>query len=147
MMVIEFYLQRKDDGSSTGDIDVYFELAFISESGKTLCSWRSKQHTFDKSEYWGCKCFRSQEEVFVTKKSEYLPWNNLTARCKIWRCDGKVAVDKYFLAETRVAIQRRTFIWEIQKFSTIGCFETKHLVIRSITNEVLMKFDLHLTGG
>ncbi|GFV29795.1 speckle-type POZ protein B [Trichonephila clavipes] len=86
-------------------------------------------------------------EVFVTKQSEYLSYNILTARCKIWRCDVNVGVDKYFLAETRVAIQRRSFHWDIEKFSTIGYNDTKHLGITSITNEVLMTVDLCLTGG
>ncbi|GFW08714.1 TD and POZ domain-containing protein 3 [Trichonephila clavipes] len=89
----------------------------------------------------------SQKEVFVRNKSDYLPLNTLTVRCRIWRRDGEVGVDKYFLAGTRVVVQQRSFQWEIEKFSTIGYNEKKHLVIRSIRNEILMIFDLYFTGG
>ncbi|GFQ71638.1 speckle-type POZ protein-like B [Trichonephila clavata] len=144
---INFSLQRKNDGSSEEDIDVSFELAFFLENGKILWSSRQQKHGFSKGEIYECLDAISQNEVFVRDKSVYLPLNTLTARCKIWRCDGKVGVDKYFLAETRVAVQRRSFQWKLKNFDTIGCYETEHLVIRSITNEILMKFELYLSGG
>ncbi|GFR30520.1 speckle-type POZ protein B [Trichonephila clavata] len=144
---IEFFLHRKNDRSCTDDIDVYFELEFLSGSGKTVCSHRGEKQTLSKCSYPGFYSTLCREEVFVRNKSEYLPLNTLSARCKIWRCDGKDAVDKYFLAETRVAVQRRSFHWQIENFSTIGCNDTKHLVIRSITNQILMTFDLYFTGG
>ncbi|GFU18287.1 TD and POZ domain-containing protein 5 [Trichonephila clavipes] len=144
---IGFFLYRKDDGSGTDDIDVYFELAFLSESGKTLCSALSGKRTCKKGSSWGFNSFQSREVVFVTAKSNYLPSDTLTAQCKIWRCDGKVGVYKHFLAGTRVAIEKRSFQWEIEKFSTIGCNEKKHFVIRSGTSGILMTFDLYFTGG
>ncbi|GFQ72003.1 TD and POZ domain-containing protein 5 [Trichonephila clavata] len=144
---VGFYLHRKDSGSSsTGKIDVYFELAFLSESGEIICSCRSAQLTFRKCSSRGFDSFKSREDVFVTHKSRYLPFNTLTAQCKIWNCDKKVAVDKYYLAGTCVTVQQISFHWHIEKFITIGYYDTKHSVIRSITNEILVRFDLYLTG-
>ncbi|GFY48871.1 TD and POZ domain-containing protein 5 [Trichonephila inaurata madagascariensis] len=143
---IGFYLHRKDGGSSTDEIDVYFELAFLSESGTVLCSCRSVKLTFSKCSSWGFDSFKSRENVFVAYKSGYLPFNTLTAQCKIWNCDKKVDVHKYFLAGTCVAVQQISFHWQIEKFITIGYNDTKHSVIRSIANEILVKFDLYLTG-
>ncbi|GFR30512.1 speckle-type POZ protein [Trichonephila clavata] len=143
---IGFYLRRKNDGSSTSSIYVYHELAFLSKSGKILWSYRETKHAFFKRSTRECFPEISLEEI-VRNKSKYLPLNTLTARCKIWRWDGKDAVDKYFLAETRVAVQRRFFQWEIEQFSTMGHNEKKHLVIRSITNEILITFDLYFNGG
>ncbi|GFS56269.1 uncharacterized protein TNIN_234001 [Trichonephila inaurata madagascariensis] len=140
---IGFYLHRKDDGSGTDDIDVYFELAFLSKCGDNLCSSRSVKLTFSKGSSWGFDAFAS---FTVLSSKQYLPFNILTARCKIWRYDRKVAVGKCFLAGTRVAVQRRSFHWEIENFNTIGCNDTKHLAIRSIRNEILVKFDLNLTS-
>ncbi|GFY71946.1 protein roadkill [Trichonephila inaurata madagascariensis] len=141
---IGFYVHRKADGSGTDNIDVYFELAFLSSSGNTLCNSRSAKLTFSKGSSWGFDSFVIQSTVLSSK--EYLPYNILIARCKMWRCDKKVGVDKYFLAKTLVAVQRISFQWEIEKFSTIGFNDTKHSVIRSITNEVLAIFYLNLTG-
>ncbi|GFS73684.1 speckle-type POZ protein [Trichonephila clavipes] len=138
---IGFYLHRKDDG--TDDIDVYFELAFLSGSGKTLSSSRSAKLTFSKGSSWG---FDSFESFTVLSSTEYLPYNILTARCKIWRCGGKVGAEKYFLAGTHVAVEQRCFQWKVEKFSTVGFNDTKHSVIRSIKNEVLAIFYLNLTG-
>ncbi|GFR19129.1 speckle-type POZ protein B [Trichonephila clavata] len=142
--MIEFYLHRKDDGSSTDDIDVYFELAFLSESGKTLCSSQSAKLRFSKGSSWGFDSFEKQTTVYSSR--EYLPYNILIAQCKMWRCDEKVGVEKYLMAESYVAVQRRSFQWNIEKFSTIGCNDQRHSVIRSITNEVLAIFYLNLTG-
>ncbi|GFR30513.1 TD and POZ domain-containing protein 5 [Trichonephila clavata] len=142
--MIGFYLHRNYDGSSTDDIDVYFGLAFLSESGKTLCSSRSAKLRFSKGSSWGFDSFVQHSTVYSS--SEYLPYNILIARCKMWRCDEKVGVEKYFMAESYVAVQRRSFQWNIEKFSTIGCNDQRHSVIRSITNEVLAIFYLNLTG-
>ncbi|GFY77743.1 speckle-type POZ protein B [Trichonephila inaurata madagascariensis] len=135
---MEFFLHRKRDDSSKELISVYFEQTFLSENGKIL--WNSRepqQRLFYKGAFFKCFTAIRHKEVFFRQKSEYLPLNTLTVRCKIWRCDGKVGVDKYLLAETRVAVQRRSFQWKIENFSTI----------RSTANEVLMEFDLYLTGG
>ncbi|GFQ89956.1 TD and POZ domain-containing protein 3 [Trichonephila clavata] len=74
---IGFYLQRKDDGSSTDDIEVNFELAFLSGCGKTLCSSRSVKHTFSKDSIVGFDFFAHQSTVFSS--IEYLPLNTFNS--------------------------------------------------------------------
>ncbi|GFU28154.1 TD and POZ domain-containing protein 3 [Nephila pilipes] len=142
---IAFGLKRSEDDSHVKEIVVFFELAFLSANGSILCSLRTARDTFIKFNIKRSECFEKQENVYVIRKAEYLPLNTLTAQCKIWRCDGKAPVDEYFLAQTCVAIEQRSFSWQIEEFSTIGADLKKELLIKSIKNKTLMSFDLNLT--
>ncbi|GFU04250.1 TD and POZ domain-containing protein 3 [Nephila pilipes] len=144
---IAFGLQRSEDDSHIHGIEVYIELAFLSENGSILSLIRSAKNTVNKLNIKRSECFEKQENVYVARKSEFLPFNTLTARCKIWRCDGKLSIDEYFLARTSVAVEQRSFEWKIEQFSTIKAYQKKNLVIRSIANEALLTFFLYLTGG
>ncbi|GFY38099.1 hypothetical protein TNIN_398211 [Trichonephila inaurata madagascariensis] len=50
---MEFFLHRKHDGSKIEDIDICYELTFLSESGKILWSSLVTKCAFGKGASWG----------------------------------------------------------------------------------------------
>ncbi|GFY64189.1 hypothetical protein TNIN_125961 [Trichonephila inaurata madagascariensis] len=73
---------------------------------------------FKPGENWGCDEFVRCEEVFNIRRKDYLPGDVLTARCRIWDLDENIARDGHWFARSRIGVQRRSFLWNIEKFSS-----------------------------
>ncbi|GFY56061.1 hypothetical protein TNIN_348821 [Trichonephila inaurata madagascariensis] len=98
--------------------DIGFELSFIAVDGSVLVSKRIHANDFKPGENWGFDEFVRREEVFNIRREDYLPGDVLTARCRIWVLDEIIARDGHWFARSRIGVQRRSFLWNIEQFSS-----------------------------
>ncbi|GIY22213.1 speckle-type POZ protein-like [Caerostris extrusa] len=65
----------------------------------------------------------------------------------MWRSDGKSIESEQLHARTIIRVMRRSFTWNIEKFSSLEPGLKNTFSIRSLAKNVLMLFELCITGG
>ncbi|CAL1262213.1 unnamed protein product [Larinioides sclopetarius] len=138
-------VEYEDDAEYEDDksIEIDLEIALLSSDCKVLKSYEGKNSEFEKGDIFGNSIFASWNEVYE-KRSVFLPQDTLTARCRIWKSVGEMSKDVQCFARTRIAVEKRSFLWKIEKFSTLYN-EKQTCEIKSLSNgERLMSFDLFL---
>ncbi|GIY53101.1 TD and POZ domain-containing protein 1 [Caerostris extrusa] len=66
----------------------------------------------------------------------------------MWRSDGKTTEKAQSYARTRIGVEARSAVWNIDDFSQLEPYKAITFPIKSSTvNEELMNLDLYLTGG
>ncbi|GFS94058.1 hypothetical protein TNCV_1810791 [Trichonephila clavipes] len=120
---ISFYLHRKsgfkDENFESIACNIAFELSFIAIDGSVLVTKLFDKNDFHISMKWGTSAFVKCEEVFRIRRNDYLPGNVLTTRCRIWEQNKEDTEYGHSFARTRIAVERRSFVWNIKQFSSI----------------------------
>ncbi|GIY82373.1 hypothetical protein CDAR_539421 [Caerostris darwini] len=137
-------LSRDDtDGPEFVQLQYSFELLSKKEVIKKVpssCAQFRKRSCYTHHEFIKC------DELFLYKRSEYLPSNILTVRCVLWNTEDENVKWKCF-ALSDIKITQRSFIWTIDGFSQFKLHHTNCITMRSTTKEILMTFTLFLTAG
>ncbi|KAF8771295.1 TD and POZ domain-containing protein 5 [Argiope bruennichi] len=145
---IGFFLYR--DINSKGEIDpeIQYELHFVANDGSVLKSFDVTKYAIPKGTGYGLDKFVKREDVFLTKRSEFLPQNTLTVRCKIWKCTRELLQDVCCSARTRIGAEKRSFLWKIENFSALEIDKKYSYLLKSfVNNKQLITLDLSVTGG
>ncbi|GIY73976.1 speckle-type POZ protein B [Caerostris darwini] len=89
------------------------------------------------------------ESVVILSKEEEsnLPQDALTIQFRLWRTDGKYVENRRIFARTVIQVDRRTFAWAINKFSSLKYHHKVPYVIKSESEEPLMRLELYLSTG
>ncbi|GBM11958.1 Speckle-type POZ protein B [Araneus ventricosus] len=145
---IGYFLNREADSKGADKIEIKYELAFIAKDGSILVSKGIVKDTFPKGEEFGYNVFQKREDVYISKRSTFLPQNTLRARCKIWKGVGEMTEDVRCTAYTRIGVEKRNFLWNVKNFSTLESEKKFTYQMKSTENDMpLMSVDLSLTGG
>ncbi|GBN01132.1 hypothetical protein AVEN_189196-1 [Araneus ventricosus] len=122
------YLFRSKDISDVAIVEVKYELAFIGKDGSVLVSTNTEhaignyqrmskmfEHAIGNyrrmSQMSGEELCVKQEEVYF-KRSEFLPQDTLTVRCRMWKKGEEMLQD---VRRTRIGVEKRTFFWNLGK--------------------------------
>ncbi|GIY23630.1 speckle-type POZ protein-like [Caerostris extrusa] len=145
MEIICYYLVRDADYiSGVNDI----EMSFMAADGSALVEKKKIKETMQETDSCGWSEFVSREEVFFKNRSRFLPDDTLTARCRMCMSDGKTTEDVQMYARTRIGVEERSAVWNIDEFSHLAPYKEITFPIKSSTkNEELMNVDFYLTGG
>ncbi|GBL91390.1 hypothetical protein AVEN_146403-1, partial [Araneus ventricosus] len=143
---IGFHLFRQADNKGAESVVIVCELAFLSSDGSLLDVIETKNAVIAKL---GCiGKFVSRNEVFTVRRSVFLPQDTLTARCRIWKSVGEMSKDVQCFARTRIAVEKRSFLWNIENFSTFRKDKKETYEIKFHGNdESFMSLELFLTRG
>ncbi|GBN91976.1 Speckle-type POZ protein B [Araneus ventricosus] len=145
---IGVYLFRETDSKGAVQVEIYYELAFIGKDGSVLKSCKAFKHAFPKGEGKGWMKFEKREEVFIAKRSTFLPEDILTARCRIWKSVVDMPQNVQCFARTRIGVQKISFVWNLENFSTLESEKNCTYLIKSIeSNAPLMSLDMLVTRG
>ncbi|CAL1280037.1 unnamed protein product [Larinioides sclopetarius] len=140
------YLCRKKDDSPEVIMNVKYEIAFIGKDGSVLVS-KTLASNFEKGIGRGFPAFVKREEVFDTKRTIFMPKDTLTVRCKIWKNGESVLQNVRCFARTRLRIERRSFMWNLENFSALESEKKYSYLIKSVRgDELLLSIDLFVTG-
>ncbi|GFQ66651.1 TD and POZ domain-containing protein 3 [Trichonephila clavata] len=143
---ISFFLERMPRRGPES-IEVEFDLAFLARDGSVLELKQIERSRFLSSGYDSYKGhyeFANRDDVLKIRKEAFLPQDTLRTLCKIWRQDKKVMESTQIFARTIINVERRSFVWNIEKFSTLKPDQKTTSVMRSISKEVLMTFGFSL---
>ncbi|KAF8771293.1 TD and POZ domain-containing protein 5 [Argiope bruennichi] len=141
-------LHREADSKGEDKVEIKYELAFIAKDGSVLISSGVFKEVFPKGKSGYFSRFVKREDVFVLRRSEFLPQDTMTVRCRFWKVVGEMTEDIRCTSRTRIGIERRSFLWDVKNFSTLQSEKKFTYQIKSIGNEAsLMSVDLLLIGG
>ncbi|GIX99915.1 TD and POZ domain-containing protein 4 [Caerostris extrusa] len=116
---VGYFLDRDKDCSSVNDIEIDFVLSFMAADGSALQESKLIKTTIPKGEGYGWAEFVTTEEVFFRNSSRFLPDDTLTARCRMWRSDGKTPENGRMYARTHLGVEARSAVWNIDEFSLL----------------------------
>ncbi|GIY82372.1 TD and POZ domain-containing protein 5 [Caerostris darwini] len=137
-------LSRDDtDGPEFVQLQYSFELLSKNEVIKKvpgMCAQFRKRSCYAHHELINC------DELFLYKRSEYIPSDILTVRCILWN-PGDENVTWRCFALSQIKTTQRTFVWNIDGFSQFQLHHTNCITMRSTTKEILMTLTLFLTEG
>ncbi|GBO28546.1 TD and POZ domain-containing protein 4 [Araneus ventricosus] len=144
---ISAYLFTENVDSPALPTEVKFELALIGKDGSVLES-DVCEYNFKETRGYGCHRFATLKDVYDTKRSMFLPQNTLTVRCKIWKKGESMDQDVRYFARTRIGVEKRSFLWNLEEFSTLESENKCTYLIKSPKNdEQIMSVDLFVTAG
>ncbi|GFS91317.1 hypothetical protein NPIL_356041 [Nephila pilipes] len=122
-------------------IKVECEIAILAEDGSVL-----------QIEKRNCKSkgiiklyfdtFADREEVTKAKRSVFLPGDTLRIRCRLWRTHVKEAKPATIFARTVLSVEKRSFLWDIERFSSLKSDDKVYYFIRSKSNTDLVGFNI-----
>ncbi|GBM04525.1 Speckle-type POZ protein [Araneus ventricosus] len=144
---IGIYLHREEDKSPVATITVKFDIALMSEDG---CELRLKtaESDFVRSFGFGFSSFAKRKDVYDTSRDLFLPQDTLTVRCRIWKKGESMTQDVRCFARTRIGVEKRSFLWNLEKFNTLEPEKKCTYLIKSPKNdEPMMSVDLFVTAG
>ncbi|GIX96155.1 TD and POZ domain-containing protein 4 [Caerostris darwini] len=127
---IYLYVQREKEDNGPDSIGIDFEIALLSVDGSPLIEKIDKKE-FKRSEYVKLEEFAKNDEVFAKRRKEFLPKDILTVRCRMWKSDTKVSSADLCFANTRLGIDRQTFLWTIREFSNFKLGQRKTHYLKS----------------
>ncbi|CAL1280894.1 unnamed protein product [Larinioides sclopetarius] len=113
---IDFTLLREEDSYSR-EIEIEFQLSILDGKGRSLLSMNKIKHLFERNG-------KSQDAMpaarcgFIRNTREYLAQDALTVSIRMWRTDTQLEDSSLLFARTRIQIERKSFIWSIEKFSS-----------------------------
>ncbi|GFY37357.1 TD and POZ domain-containing protein 1 [Trichonephila inaurata madagascariensis] len=113
-------------------IEVETDFAFLSEDGLILHMIpRFKPRTLDKGVFkWG-EYLLNLDELLETKRKSILSGDTLRIRCRLWRVDGKAVIPAKFFVRTVLSVKKKSFLWDIERFSSFECDRKETFVLRS----------------
>ncbi|CAL1262209.1 unnamed protein product [Larinioides sclopetarius] len=139
----ELRLQRDDKGVEK--VKLNFELAFLASDGTVLQSFKKEEIVILGNQYFGNR-LASRNEVFFTRRSVFLPQDTLTARCRMWKSVGEFTKEVQYFARTRIVVEKRSFLWNIENFSTLESDAKRTYEIKSQdTDEQLICLELFVS--
>ncbi|GBN59712.1 hypothetical protein AVEN_96322-1 [Araneus ventricosus] len=115
---ITFYLRRECDWDEPALVAANYQLAFLGKDGSFLKENSSSKYIFDRNG-WSVVVTEEREKVFLAERAVFLPEDTLTVQCTIWNKGEKPVEPKHLSARTVFKVNRRSFVWRIDKFSTL----------------------------
>ncbi|CAL1276738.1 unnamed protein product [Larinioides sclopetarius] len=114
---VSFYLYR-ENFNGPDVIEINYQLALLNKDGSFLKE-RTVRKGFRKKEDWGFQEFIERDQVFFTKKEASISEDTLTLQCTLWKHGEACAQLKHSQARTVFTVNRRSFVWKIDAFSTL----------------------------
>ncbi|GFS29512.1 hypothetical protein NPIL_205531 [Nephila pilipes] len=100
------------------NIQVEYDFAILADDGSFLKKGLKEKKTFTSGSFAKCIAFAKREEVMETKRDIFLSQDTLRVRCRLWMTDGKAVAPMTAFARTKLRIEKRNFLWDIQRFSS-----------------------------
>ncbi|GIY97695.1 speckle-type POZ protein [Caerostris extrusa] len=128
---IDLVLYREEDpGKNYCLIDTDFEISLLAADFSILKLSKEKK-SFYANRGFGFSNFERRQTIFVDEKSNFLPKDTLTARCRIWTPGGNIKKNIEYVARTRIGVEWRSFVWTIPDFSRLQSSKKKTFYIKA----------------
>ncbi|GIX70148.1 BTB and MATH domain-containing protein 42 [Caerostris extrusa] len=142
---IGFSLYREEDLGRYYPIDTDFEISLLAADFSSLKLSKGKQ-SFYVNEGFVFSNFERRKTIFVDEKSNFLPKDTLTVRCRIWCVKGDIQDNVEYVARTRIGVEWRSFVWTIPGFSSLQNHEKRSFCIKTDTaNKEMISVNAFLT--
>ncbi|CAL1275381.1 unnamed protein product [Larinioides sclopetarius] len=117
-------------------IEINFELSFLAINGrpliKKLCSKK-----IQRGDIFEFTKFADIDEVFVQKRTEFLPGDVLTVRCRMWRTGNEISKHEVCFAHTLLREFRGSCLLKICDFSTLRVGQNGEITLNPTSGETI----------
>ncbi|GBN92760.1 Speckle-type POZ protein, partial [Araneus ventricosus] len=110
---------REHEHCGPNVIQVKYQITLLDKDGSVLEDKFHWENGFQRENSVFFYVRKRQEKVSVSEGKCFLPDDTLMVQCKIWKKDEEPIVSELFSARTVFKVQRRSFVWRIDKFSTL----------------------------
>ncbi|XP_055924819.1 speckle-type POZ protein B-like [Argiope bruennichi] len=141
---LSIYRERDDDGPDS--IEIKCELSLLRTDGLPLI----KKVEINKFEICSRIVFDFPDEleVFLGRRNEFLPNDELTIRCRMWRTGTEILKPDLCFARTRFRPNRLSFVWAVREFSSLRTGQVRKLFLDTTsTEEITLEFFIKETEG
>ncbi|GFV55405.1 speckle-type POZ protein [Trichonephila clavipes] len=113
---IAFFLQKVSDGDSD-DFPIEWELSLLRADGVPRKTTKMDARSFRPDQALGDQVFMKIDDL-LARRNELMPNDKLTVCCRIYKADREPRLSGLSFARTRIGLERRSFVWVIDKFRT-----------------------------
>ncbi|GBN53738.1 hypothetical protein AVEN_40900-1 [Araneus ventricosus] len=139
------YRSKQDDGPE--NVSIKYELSFRAADGSAHCHGEI-EHEFKRGEGYGYSKFLKMDKILLRRKSDYLPDDILTVRCKIWKGEGNIQNIGQSSARSRIRVERNSFLHVVENFSTLQSNAKQTIKIQSHSKKgCFISSSLYFTEG
>ncbi|GFS84082.1 TD and POZ domain-containing protein 1 [Nephila pilipes] len=139
---VSIYLGRLGDSKGPSDIEIEFELYLSTDSGR-LISMGVSNGIFQNGVLVGFGECLEKEELFHLKRASFLPQDTLTVTCKMWKSTEHLKQRGRCVARTRIGVERSSFVWAVERFSSFGSDEKNtYEIVATKENEIAVSLNL-----
>ncbi|GFS80042.1 TD and POZ domain-containing protein 1 [Nephila pilipes] len=116
-------------------IELECELSLLAEDGSTLHTIPKERKNINSETIWEFCELVSLEEVLISKRELFLSQDTLRTRCRLWRTDGETMAPANFFSRSVLSVQKRNFLWNIEKFSYLTSDDKANYVLKTESKE------------
>ncbi|KAF8771280.1 TD and POZ domain-containing protein 4 [Argiope bruennichi] len=140
-----FYFSASKDGNDVVNKIMRYELAIIGKDDSVLVSYTS-ENIFPQDKGCGFDSLVKMSEVYKSKREIFLPEDTLTMRCRLWKRFGEMTKNVKCLARTIIGVEKISFLWDLENFSTLEPEKRRTYLIKSaVNNRPILSVDFFLT--
>ncbi|CAL1292941.1 unnamed protein product [Larinioides sclopetarius] len=122
-----------------------YELSILCNGDSKVKSVTVREFYFHIGNAYGTSLDITPHEIF--NKPEILPRDTLTVQCQMWHSRTNCLEPGFSLARTIIGVERKTFTWTIDKFSTLQVNDMKSVSVELEPNlKLSLKITLFLTS-
>ncbi|GFY76920.1 TD and POZ domain-containing protein 1 [Trichonephila inaurata madagascariensis] len=121
---IGFFLHRVEDDKGPEKIEIDFILEIVGSDGCVTKERCYIKQEFVKESSCGCGTFALSTTVLQLEKDGFFSQNTLTVRCRMRRCENRSQECVQMCAKTVINVENMSFIWAIEKFSSLKLTKT-----------------------
>ncbi|GFR29109.1 tdpoz3 [Trichonephila clavata] len=123
------------------------DFALLAEDGLILhINPRFKPRTLDKGVFQWRESLLNLDELAETKRKRFLSRDTLRIRCRLWRTDGKTVIPATFFVRTVLSVKKKSFRWDIERFSSFICGRKETFVLRSESSDQQAVLNIRVNG-
>ncbi|GBN50550.1 hypothetical protein AVEN_239036-1 [Araneus ventricosus] len=138
---------HKNSGRGPNWISLDYELSILYKADSEEKPVTVRRFCCHASNAYGKPVFIAPHDIF--NRREILPGDTLTVLCKMWHHEITCLEPGFSMAQTRIGTQRKSFSWQIDKFSTLQVGDKKSVIVELFYQQELLyiTITLFLTGG
>ncbi|GBN74160.1 Speckle-type POZ protein [Araneus ventricosus] len=144
---ISLFLNRSKQDGGPENVSIKYELSFRAADGSDHCHGEI-EHEFRRGEGYGYRKFLKMDKILLRRKSDYLPEDILTVRCKIWKGEGNILNIGQSSARSRIRVEKNSFLHVVENFGTLQSNAKQTIKIQSHSKKgCFIASNLYFTEG
>ncbi|GBN88971.1 Speckle-type POZ protein [Araneus ventricosus] len=125
-------ISREED-NGPDSIEIEHEISILDDDGSPIAMLTYLQQ-FRCATLCSPNLSESGDEVFFQRRDEFLPNDELTVRCRMFRTGTEISKSDTCFARTRLGVDRRSFVWAVRDFSSLRKEEKRTRIINPNTH-------------
>ncbi|GBN35691.1 TD and POZ domain-containing protein 5 [Araneus ventricosus] len=143
---IGIFLQPTDAFLESFDVD--FQLSILASDGTSLKTYEVTQKSLLSGVGIENSQFLEQNDVLLKQRAEFLPEETLTVQCQLWNNDMRKSDSENCFIRTRVEVEQKEFIGDVEGFSFLQANQKIPIVLRSdVNNKPLISINITVSDA